>query len=188
MDGASLGFLVNPIFLEFAAGVALAAACRRLARAPLPLGLLLLGLGACALSAEALVGVGDVGLAAHVLLGHGAFTRVLLFGAPAAAIVAGALICEQRCRGALAALLARFGDASYSIYLTHFAAINLVGMVWARLHAPASTPAIVGCALAAALAIGLICHRVIERPILRDLKRLSVAWPPWRPAVVETPT
>jgi exopolysaccharide production protein ExoZ len=121
-------------------------------------------------------------------LGYGAFTRVLLFGAPAAAIVAGALVCERRCRGALATLLARFGDGSYSIYLTHFAAINLVGIAWAGLHAPASAPAIAGCALAAALVIGLLCHRVIERPILRDLKRLSLPWPPWRPAVAGAPT
>ena len=81
-------------------------------------------------------------------------------------------------------MLSRFGDASYAIYLTHFAAINLVGMAWVRLHAPASAPAIVGCSLAAALAIGLLCHRVIERPILRDLKRLRPIRLPWRPAAV----
>jgi exopolysaccharide production protein ExoZ len=189
LDGAALRFLVNPIFLEFAGGVVLAAASRRLARAPLRLGLLLLGLGACALAVEPFMGLGDVGKATRVLLGQGAFARVLLLGAPATAIVGGALICERLCRGALAALLARFGDASYAIYLTHFAAINLVGMAWIRLRGPVSTPAVAGCALAVALAIGLLCHRVIERPILRDLKRLSVPWPPWRTnSAIETPT
>ncbi len=184
LEGAALRFLVNPIFLEFAVGVALAVASRRLARAPVPLGMFFLGLGVGALAVEAAIGVADVGLAVHVLTGQGAFTRVLLFGAPAAAIVGGALICERLCRGAVAAVLARFGDASYAIYLTHFAAINLVGMAWVALRAPASAPAIVGCSLAAALAIGLLCHRVIERPILRDLKRLRPIRLPWRPAAV----
>jgi hypothetical protein len=133
--------------------------------------------------------VGGLGLAEHVLLGHGAMARVILFGAPAAAIVAGGLICERACRGPLAALLSSLGDASYSIYLTHFAAINLVGMAWARLRAPASAPAIVACALAVALAIGLLCHRVIEKPILRDLKRLGpIRWPRRTVPVAETST
>ena len=56
-DGAALRFLVNPIFLEFAAGVALAVASRRLARAPVPLGMFFLGLGAGALAVEAAIEV-----------------------------------------------------------------------------------------------------------------------------------
>jgi peptidoglycan/LPS O-acetylase OafA/YrhL len=62
-------------------------------------------------------------------------------------------------------------------------------MAWVWLRAPASAPAIVACALAVALAIGLLCHRVIEKPILRDLKRLRpVRWP-WRTVpVAQTPT
>jgi len=185
LAGVALRFLANPIFLEFAVGVGLALASRAVMRAPIALGALFLAAGVGAYLAEAAIGVGDLGLAARVLGDRGALWRVLAFGAPAAAIVAGALICERRCGGPLAALLARFGDASYAIYLTHFAAINLVGMAWVALRAPASAPAMIGCALAVALAIGLVCHRVIERPILRDLKRLSVPWPPWRavPAV-----
>jgi exopolysaccharide production protein ExoZ len=188
LDGAALRFLVNPIFIEFAAGVALAMASARLMRAPVIMGAALLALGVGALVAEGVIGVGGLGLAEHVLLGDGAVQRVALFGAPAVAIVAGALICERACRGRLAGLLARFGDASYSIYLAHFAAINLVAMAWIWLRAPASAPVVVACALATALAIGLMCHRVIEKPILRDLKRLRpIRWP-WQGApVAETP-
>lgn len=170
--GSGLRFLVNPIFAEFAAGASLAALRPRLFRLSLLAGsgLVLLGFGV--LAAEAILGVGDIG---DVLHGVGVFQRLILFGLPAVAIVAGAMICERRCGGAFAALLAKGGDASYSIYLSHIITFYGFVVVWRAARMPANPNLAVAVGLAMALAVGLICHQVIERPILRDLKRLK--WP-----------
>jgi exopolysaccharide production protein ExoZ len=189
-DAAWLRYLVNPMFLEFGAGVALAYGRTWLARLPMTLGVVFLLAGIGAFAFEAALNVGDViGDPWLVLRGRDLWPRLALYGLPSSIIVAGALICEPWCRGRLADLLAKGGDASYAIYLTHSVAMAQVAVVWLAIGAPRAPFLIVAAGLAAALAVGLLVYRVIEKPILRDLKRLSFAWPPWRTdPVVETAT
>jgi exopolysaccharide production protein ExoZ len=165
-----LRWLINPIFLEFCAGAALAAARHRLTRAPVAFGGALLALGVGGFAAGGVVGIAGVEDPARLLGLAGSISRLLLFGLPAVAVVAGALICERRMRGAIATILSRGGDASYMIYLTHGAAVHLVWLATPVL--PASPLMITITCLAAAWAVGAFCHRVVERPILRDLKQL----------------
>lgn len=175
-DAAWVRYLVNPMFLEFGLGVALAYGRRWLTSLPPMVGaiLLLLGLGALAIEAASNMGdaIGDPWL---VLDGGDLWPRLAFYGVPAGLIVAGAITCEPWCRGWLADLLAKGGDASYAIYLTHSVGMAQVATVWLVLGLPRDPLAIVVAGLLAALGAGLLVYRVVERPILRDLKRLK--WP-----------
>jgi len=184
-DAAWLRYLVNPMFLEFGLGVALAYGRRWLDGLPVMVGVVLLLAGVAAFALEAASNVGDVvGDPWLVLRGGNLWPRLALYGLPSGVIVAGALICEPRCRGRLAELFAKGGDASYAIYLTHLVAMAQVAALWLAIGAPREPFLIVTVGSAGALAAGLLVYRLIEQPILRDLKRLRPIRPPWRPAVV----
>ena len=84
-------------------------------------------------------------------------------------------------------MLAKGGDASYAIYLTNLIAMDLVVRCWRVAGAPADAALVAPVGVATALAAGLVTYHLVERPILRDLKR--VTWPPWRsPASAEVRT
>lgn len=100
--------------------------------------------------------------------------RWILFGLPSFAIVAGSLALEghglvRRWRALLA-----LGDASYSLYLTQLMAMSGFLVVWDRLHIPVNVAtAAIFCLfdMTVAVAVGLIVHRLVERPITHLLKR-----------------
>jgi len=148
----------NPMLLEFAAGVWLG---KRLEAGRLPgrrWGLALAGLGVAAYAALEAAGFIDE------------LWRPLLWGVPAAAIVAGALSLEAR--GAtiasrwLKTALKTLGDASYAIYLVHLPATALVAHTLGYGRPALFIPA----ALAASLAAGLACRAWVEKPLLRVLR------------------
>lgn len=188
-DAAWLRYLVNPMFLEFGAGVLLANLRRPIAALGARLGGLFILAAVGAFAAEFAFGVGEViGGPLLVLNGGDLWPRLMLYGVPAAVIVAGAVAFEPWAHGRAARVLAIGGDASYAIYLTHPLAMQQLGLAWRTLHGPRWPLALVAAGAVSALAGGLLTWQVIERPILRDLKRLSLAWPPWRAAAVATPT
>jgi exopolysaccharide production protein ExoZ len=88
--------------------------------------------------------------------------RPLLWGVPAAMIVAGAVALEPVRTLPPPAVLLRLGDASYAIYLCHFITVALaahfIGIAPLWLFVPG--------AVALSLAAGLIAHRWIERPLI----------------------
>jgi peptidoglycan/LPS O-acetylase OafA/YrhL len=67
------------------------------------------------------------------------------------------------------------GDASYSIYLTHFYSMSLAADAWWALKWSYLPWALSTTGCAAAAAGGLVAYHAIERPILRDLRKLR--WP-----------
>lgn len=83
------------------------------------------------------------------------------------------------------------GDASYAIYLFHVHVLSVVLAVWMKL-APA-TPGvfIVGGSVAAAVAVGILLHHIVERPLVRAARRrfdrrpISVESSPATPAPPE---
>ncbi len=136
---------------------------------------------------EVLLGVGDVDQPLRIMAGLDAWRRLLCLGAPGAAIVAGAVACERLCRGRVAGFLAALGDASYSIYLTNLIAMDVAVRLWRALNAPLLLLA--PAALVLAIGVGVLVYRIVERPILRDLKRLRPIRIRRRTdPVVETPT
>lgn len=170
--------LANPLLLEFLAGAALARCWRsgalarlggrRAAPASLALGVLLLAL-------QQIAGI------------QSDFWRPVLFGAPAAMILTGALKLDQPdpftskrmpVRRLLTAGLARLGDASYSLYLCQLPVVMAV---------LALTPVLSGSLRVAitiplAVMVGLTSYFWIERPLTESLRRALTPAAPLRMA------
>ncbi|SDW62350.1 acyltransferase family protein [Thiocapsa roseopersicina] len=168
----ALFLTMHPLAFEFLFGAAIAwLYLRSPLRRPLPV--LLLGL--CLLIGGFLWFVlGGVSLNAN------SWNRVLLFGLPAAVMLYGAVELE-RARGPMTPRwLVAIGNASYSIYLSHFLVLLVLFKAFAS-QSLVPTPLMTGGILVVALGIGLLAHRWVEQPLL-DLSRGR-----WRRATLATP-
>jgi exopolysaccharide production protein ExoZ len=146
----------NPMMLQFAAGVWLARRAQR-GLAPLPrTGVVLAASGVVLLTAMWLTGF------------RSDLFRPLLWGVPAAMIVAGALALEPLLARHAPRALVALGDASYAIYLCHFVAVDLVARAMGVLNPWVFVPT----AIAVSIAAGLAFHRWIERPLIAGARRL----------------
>lgn len=158
--------IVNPILLEFAMGVAVCAYWRRgvptvVSALAMPTGLLLLvGLRA---AQPDLIFSPEAGL---VIDGSVSLVRTILWGAPWAMIVLGAVAYD---RATPRSLLARCGDASYSIYLTH--ALLVVEVRHWHLAEAADPRLVVAIFVVASVLAGMSVNRFVEKPLLRRLTR-----------------
>lgn len=146
--------LLNPMLLEFLSGVLLAAG---LGKGPGPgrsLGWLMLGFGAAIFAA--------------LTLSHSAWDawRPFLWGPPALLVVAGAACIEID--GGVRRLppLGLMGEASYSTYLTHPLTLGAFAMT-----VRVDTPLKFAAALLLAQLAGIVCWRLVERPMTLALKR-----------------
>lgn len=106
--------------------------------------------------------------------------RLLLWGAPAAMIVAGAVGLERAGQTPEWKPAKFLGDSSYSLYLAHGLAISLAAKVCERLGL-GSGPVLFLVAVATGLAAGSACYVLIERPLLRLFHRRS------RPRLTKVP-
>lgn len=93
--------------------------------------------------------------------------RPILWGVPAFLLVAGLVTVEAR--GGLPTLgwLKLIGNASYSIYLIHFVAMQLLTHV---LDSGRFWP-FVPVAIAVSVAVGVLCYRLIECPLIALFRR-----------------
>ena len=166
-------FLTNAIFLEFGFGVVLARFWPSLRRMPRWIGWLFALTAIAAFGAEACIGDGDASKYGRVLWDEASSWRVLVFGYPAAFLVTGFLILDRWFRGPIAEVLARLGDASYSIYLAHI----LVLLVLDRFctFAGISPPAwlIVSTGVVLAIWAGVALNRTLEKPLMRFIRNLG---------------
>lgn len=164
----ALQWWTQPITLEFAGGGLLALLYRGPTRLPenlaRPAAFALMALGVVGLLVGANIG-GEP-------MGEPTALRTLLYGPPALAIVAGALMLERRglivqSRGVLL-----LGDASYSIYLVH-TLVLVYAMEMYSAWLPRSLPMT---ALVSAIAVclaalaGVLAHLWIEKPLTQWLK------------------
>jgi exopolysaccharide production protein ExoZ len=109
--------------------------------------------------------------------------RVLTWGVPAFAIVAGAISLEPLVGSALPDWLLTLGDASYSIYLSHGFVLPALGILVDRIVSPglwAEGPTIMLCLIASSIA-GWIVFIWIESPMLHALRRGTTFWQHSRP-------
>jgi peptidoglycan/LPS O-acetylase OafA/YrhL len=153
-------FWCDPVILEFCFGMLIALAWREGARLPR---------GAAAL----LVIAGFAAFALGTMTGG--WPRLVLWGVPAAAIVAGAVLAGPREGGAITRVFVFLGDASYSIYLVHWLAIlALTGLVaYLRLDIAAAPWAYVAAHALFALAASVAVYLAFERPVTRALQRVA---------------
>jgi len=146
----------NMMLLQFGAGAWLARR-RQLGRRILPeIGAALAVIGAVLLAAQGLTGL------------RSDLWRPLLWGVPAAMIVAGAVALEPAAAPGQGrplrppSALLRLGDASYAIYLCHFITVALAARVVGLTPIWLFVPGAVGLSLIA----GLIAHRWVEQPLI----------------------
>lgn len=159
--------LTSPMMVEFAFGVLLFIAWRagRFERATrwwwaLP-ALALLAWAWPVLSADPIVETVAAGAFSH----DTAAQRLFWWGLPALAIAAWTLTLGAGRNGIARRLAQAFGDASYSIYLTHLFVLRIGEEVIKRFDAPAWLVALVGFLLSAL--VGWLCYRLVEQPLLR---------------------
>ena len=164
-----LSFLTNPIFLEFILGSILYQCYRKI---PLARGYawLLLGTGIAFCLGEIIIGYGDISDKNKTINGSLSAERVLLWGIPAACIVAGSLFLEKKGVPAFVRpkrWILLLGNASYSIYLTQ----ELTYLALKRLYAATGffLPADLAVVLQLLLAtlVGILFYAKIERSLLR---------------------
>jgi exopolysaccharide production protein ExoZ len=146
----------NMMLLQFGAGAWLARRAE-LGRRIIPeIGAALAAIGVLLLAAQGLTGL------------RSDLFRPLLWGVPAAMIVAGAVALEPVSAIRPPRALLRLGDASYAIYLCHFVAVALT----ANLISVAPTWRFVPVAVVVSLAAGLVFHRWVERPLIGAARRI----------------
>lgn len=159
--GNAAAFLTNPLLLEFVLGIAVKALLDRpdIRRLAVPV-----------------LMTGGFLLAWHVGTGFGysmdplpaveqatGLLRLRDWGVPWAMILFGVVALPGR-RSALT----RIGDASYSLYLSHPLLLVLAG--WVPLSATIDPDLAGALLLVAAIAVGLLAHRWIERPLAALLR------------------
>ncbi|MCZ2343537.1 MAG: acyltransferase [Bacteroidales bacterium] len=112
----------------------------------------------------------------HVMANHR--IRVLVWGPPAALLVYGLIACERRGFRRWPRGLLVLGDASYSIYLTHFPMMVVSVLVAMQIH---RTPLLhmLWCLLTFTVCVGggWLWYRVVEKPLLGVLTRRGEAVP-----------
>jgi len=162
------GLGANPIMLEFAAGLWIGKLSLARAIPGRAWAVALLAGGVAALAGEAASGYVNE------------LWRPLLWGVPAAMIVAGAVSLESRGAVLAWAPLKSLGDASYSLYLWHLPVIALIAHAGVVRQPWLFVPV----ALAASIAAGLAGRALVERPAIALLRRTSRG----RPAVSLQPT
>lgn len=163
--GRLFHFYTSPIMLEFALGMVIALAVRKEVKLAAPawryvlVVLVLLGLA--------------VLVAPPFLPAAGRFNGFLCHGLSAAAMVWAALALEGRGDSVKPGLLARLGDASYSMYLTHPFVVQIFQKVFAHFatHALVSLALIAAC-VAAVAATALMVHRWVELPLTHAARQL----------------
>jgi peptidoglycan/LPS O-acetylase OafA/YrhL len=159
---ATLAFWSNPIIVEFLLGMAIALAYRDGVRLSLSVALAMM-----------LVGF------ALLVLGNYAFhiseQRLVMFGLPAALVVAGATFGAFSLHGTGWMFLAVIGDASYALYLFHSFAVRGVLMLAERadLDVARHPWLYLAAAVIGAIAIAVAVHYAFERPVTRLLRRLT---------------
>jgi exopolysaccharide production protein ExoZ len=160
--------LANPIMAEFIAGLALGLVYRcGWIKGPSAFAVLAIGLGLLGIAA----GGQHLPPETEQADGHGGLLRALYWGLPATLIVAAGLRLPVS-QGRVGRFLVLVGDASYAIYLTHLLVTDAYALALRKAfvaHIPQLIilPAVAG----AALALGLVAHLWVERPLNRWIKR-----------------
>jgi exopolysaccharide production protein ExoZ len=165
-------FYLNPMVLEFVAGMWLAE--RRLRGATLGTvwSLLLVVLGF-----------------ASILIwdGESRVERLLFVEVPALMIVAGVVFLEPVLRDRIPKALISLGDASYALYLFHTFSVPAIGIVMRKLGVLSPLAATV-ISTVVSIAICWLIHLWIERPITERLKGRKPAQPAPSPSDATDPS
>jgi peptidoglycan/LPS O-acetylase OafA/YrhL len=106
--------------------------------------------------------------------------RFLLWGLPAACMLAGAVASEQQWGARLPKWLLEVGDASYALYLCQSLSMSALDHLMWKLHLPPNPALVVEIIVAFAVNIplALFVHRHFEKPVIAFLKKRRFAQRP----------
>ncbi|MGJ8559261.1 MAG: acyltransferase family protein [Litorimonas sp.] len=156
--------LADQLCLEFLIGAAVAYFLKAV-RIPSVLALAILAIGVAAFIAAMIFVSGLDGESLNR-------SRVIAFGLPSGVILLGVIGWEMSGSRSIAGWLRRIGDASYTLYLSHFLVLLVLKRVFVQIGLFTGVSAlsmagfmIVG--LLASVIASLILYRLIERPLLR---------------------
>lgn len=146
--------LLNPLFLEFLVGVWLARLVQLKMLPGRTVGLTML--------------ISGLGLFVMIQLADTDWDlwRPMVWGTPAAMVVAGAVSVEADGGWMRIPGLKTLGDASYSIYLVHTLTIGALAMTMGAWNPPLFIPL----AIAVATGSGLACWALLEQPMINRLR------------------
>jgi exopolysaccharide production protein ExoZ len=163
--GVVIFFYTRPILLDFALGVLVAHCLPVSANVRRSLWWLLLAAGGLWMAfGGVFFGFGHDAVAPPM-------DTVLRFGLPAALFVAGAVGLERSGIRIGTRLARRTGDASYSIYLSHYFFVGIVVAVTSRFSLGVGTQYFLACVTCvAAVALGILVYGFLERPLAGDLR------------------
>ena len=155
---AMLAWYANTIVLDFLYGILLALGLRWVVRMPKELAFPL--------------GIAGFAVLLNWMEPNTSFWRGVLWGGPAAAVVAGALALERPWGAKMPRWLLELGDASYSIYLVHGFVLPLFGVVLLRMgtHWPGVVPVSLVLMVVLSTVCGELVYRGVERPMTQWLK------------------
>jgi exopolysaccharide production protein ExoZ len=152
-NGPVLNFFTNPILLEFVFGcfVGLVYISGRRISPVLSLGLFAFG---C------------LSLIAWIIYGGGGFSGVIVWGIPAACIVAGATNLERALDFRTPRILTALGDSSYSLYLSHtFLLMVVAKLLKMNLLSGIPIDIVIILSVAFCIVFGHLAYLYIEKPI-----------------------
>ncbi len=159
-DAASV-VLANALMLEFLAGAAIAVLWRE-------------GRLGSRVRGWSLIALALAGLAVLQAIDYRDYDwRPLFWGVPAVLLVGGAVDIEAAGGAWTSGVLKRLGDASYSIYLCHFLALQPL----ARLFGVTDPWLFIPEAVIVSVACGLAARQLVEKPTLRWLHGIGRAMP-----------
>ncbi len=145
------------------------------------------------LSARTAIALASAGAIVFALTIHSVDTwlpaRGFVWGPPALAIVAAAALFVPQGGGVLRGALEALGDASYSLYLVHYAFFTGLAVLLARFRPIERFPVPLYCALCfvGAIALAFAVHNFIEKPMTRGLDRGLGLSRRWRALTVGVP-
>jgi exopolysaccharide production protein ExoZ len=157
-ENALLVVFTSPLLLEFGAGVLLGIAYLNDVKLPTWAALIAIILGFCG------VGLGEMISTTDQM-------RVLALGIPSLLLVSGSVSLENRISRKPSSVLLSLGNASYSVYLFHPIAIGTIAILWEHLVPHGFELSFVLVGLLGSAMAGLIAHKLIERPLIRLLKK-----------------
>jgi peptidoglycan/LPS O-acetylase OafA/YrhL len=162
--GPALGYYTSPFLFEFLMGMIVGyMAHKNVLRHITPI----VGWAGICVALACILSCGD-------MLGDD-FSRVLLFGFPAASILAFSVGLEARGHLPASKILDQLGAASYSIYLAHPFVLTGFKVLARATHFPSGSPVVgalgVIASTCAAAVIGYVIYRTIEKPILNFMRR-----------------
>lgn len=176
-------FITNPIMLEFLLGCFISYIYLTIRTIPVDIGFSCLIIGIVAYLFFIIQGFGNIWNYRATLDGHVSLYRFILWGIPSSLIVAGCVILEKNRRLNFIwnnKLMLLCGDASYSIYLVHIIALNLLALVYKKTGYFFPADVMIWLQLIIVVAVSITFYKLVEKPLLQYMYKSKI----WNSAII----